>query len=244
MNNERGLSAYQIKVIAIIAMTIDHIAWMWVPAVTAAGQCMHTIGRITAPIMCYLLVEGYIHTHDVRKYTFRLGIFAVVSAFTFCYYEKGTNLAGGIPGFGMIYTLFIALLMLRLYDSERITGWKKGGLMIVLFMLSLFGDWAGIGVTWPLIMYVYRDNKRVRLELLAFTAFVFAAAVAAETAVQNPGYPYAALFQFGTLLAVPILAMYNGKLGGKRGGKWFFYIYYPLHMVLIRMLAEIIKYVR
>ena len=71
MNNERGLSAYQIKVIAIIAMTIDHIAWMWVPAVTAAGQCMHTIGRITAPIMCYLLVEGYIHTHDVRKYTFR-----------------------------------------------------------------------------------------------------------------------------------------------------------------------------
>lgn len=241
MNNERGLSAYQIKVIAIVAMTIDHIAWMWVPAVTAVGQCMHTIGRITAPIMCYLLVEGYIHTHDVRKYTFRLGIFAVVSAFAFYYYENGTGISGGIPDFGMIYTLFIALLMLRVYDSEGITGWKKGVLVIMLFMLSLFGDWAGIGVTWPLIMYIYRDNKSIQLKLLAFTAFVFAAAVAAETALSNPMYPYAALFQLGTLLAVPVLAMYNGRLGGRRGGKWFFYIYYPLHMVVIRLIDVLIK---
>ena len=241
MNNERGLSAYQIKVIAIIAMTIDHIAWMWVPAVTAAGQCMHTIGRITAPIMCYLLVEGYIHTHDVRKYTFRLGIFAVVSAFAFSFYENGTFFSGGVPGFGMIYTLFMALLMLRVYDSSLVDGWRKGTLMILLFMLSLLGDWAGIGVIWPFIMYVYRDNKGRKLKLLAFTAFVFAALVALETALQNPMYPYAALFQFGTLLAVPILSLYNGALGGKKTGKWFFYIYYPLHMIVIRLLAEPVK---
>lgn len=241
MNNERGLSAYQIKVIAIIAMTIDHIAWMWVPAVTAAGQCMHTIGRITAPIMCYLLVEGYIHTHDVRKYTFRLGIFAVVSAFAFCFYENGTVFSGGVPGFGMIYTLFMALLMLRVYDSSLIDGWRKAALMILLFMLSLLGDWAGIGVIWPFIIYVYRDNKGIKLKLLAFTAFVFAALVALETALQNPMYPYAALFQFGTLLAVPILSLYNGALGGKKTGKWFFYIYYPLHMIVIRLLAEPVK---
>ena len=241
MNNERGLSAYQIKVIAIIAMTIDHIAWMWVPAVTAAGQCMHTIGRITAPIMCYLLVEGYIHTHDVRTYTFRLGIFAVGSAFAFCFYENGTFFSGGVPGFGMIYTLFMALLMLRVYDSSLVDGWRKGTLMILLFMLSLLGDWAGIGVIWPFIMYVYRDNKGRKLKLLAFTAFVFAALVALETALQNPMYPYAALFQFGTLLAVPILSLYNGALGGKKTGKWFFYIYYPLHMIVIRLLAEPVK---
>lgn len=242
MNNERGLSAYQIKVIAIIAMTIDHIAWMWVPAVTAAGQCMHTIGRITAPIMCYLLVEGYIRTHDVRKYTFRLGIFAVVSAFAFCFYENGTVFSGGVPGFGMIYTLFMALLMLRVYDSSLVDGWRKGTLMILLFILSLLGDWAGIGVIWPFIMYVYRDNKGRKLKLLAFTAFVFAALVAVETALQNPMYPYAALFQFGTLLAVPILSLYNGALGGKKTGKWFFYIYYPLHMIVIRLLAEPVKF--
>ena len=241
MNNERGLSAYQIKVIAIIAMTIDHIAWKWVPAVTAAGQCMHTIGRITAPIMCYLLVEGYIHTHDVQKYTFRLGIFAVVSAFAFCFYENGTFFSGGVPGFGMIYTLFMALLMLRVYDSSLVDGWRKGTLMILLFMLSLLGDWAGIGVIWPFIMYVYRDNKGRKLKLLAFTAFVFAALVALETALQNPMYPYAALFQFGTLLAVPILSLYNGALGGKKAGKWFFYIYYPLHLIVIGVLGEPVK---
>ena len=63
MADKWRLTAYQLKVIAIMAMTIDHIAWMWVPDTTPAGQLMHTIGRITAPIMCYRLAEGYIHTH-------------------------------------------------------------------------------------------------------------------------------------------------------------------------------------
>ena len=87
MDSRWKLTAYQLKVIAIVAMTIDHIAWMWVPATSPEGQIMHTIGRITAPIMCYLLSEGYIHTHDVRKYTLRLGITAVISAFAFCFFE-------------------------------------------------------------------------------------------------------------------------------------------------------------
>lgn len=83
---KKGLSAYQLKVIAIVAMTIDHIAWMWVPTVSLLGQCMHTVGRITAPVMCYLLVEGYIHTHDIKRYTMRLGIFAVISALSFLFF--------------------------------------------------------------------------------------------------------------------------------------------------------------
>ena len=58
MGSSWKLTAYQLKVIAIVAMTIDHIAWMWVSATSPAGQLMHTIGRITAPIMCYLLAEG------------------------------------------------------------------------------------------------------------------------------------------------------------------------------------------
>ena len=87
MNCKKGITAYQLKVIAIVAMTFDHIAWMWVPVVSLPGQCMHIIGRITAPVMCYLLAEGYIHTHDIRKYTLRLGLFAVVSAFAFYLFE-------------------------------------------------------------------------------------------------------------------------------------------------------------
>lgn len=48
-----------LKIIAIIAMAIDHIAYGFVPEGTILGQIMHTIGRITMPIMCFSLAEGY-----------------------------------------------------------------------------------------------------------------------------------------------------------------------------------------
>ncbi len=65
--NGLGMSAYTLKIIAIIAMLIDHIAWAFVPTGTILGQVMHTIGRITAPIMSYFISEGFYHTHNVKK---------------------------------------------------------------------------------------------------------------------------------------------------------------------------------
>lgn len=241
MNKRKGISAYQLKVIAIVAMTFDHIAWMWIPIASLSGQCMHIVGRITAPVMCYLLVEGYIHTHNVRRYTLRLGLFAVISAFAFYIYERRAGMTGGgLPSLGMIYTLFLALLAIRVYDSHF--GKMKKRLSIVcLFLLSLLGDWAGIGLIWPLMLYIYKDDKKAQLRLLAYTAALFAGLVALDGAVNNPGCPYIALFQFGMLLAVPIIGAYNGSLGGKRGGKWFFYVYYPAHMLVICIIDFIIK---
>ena len=176
MDYKKGLSAYQLKVIAIVAMTIDHIAWMWVPAASLSGQCMHTVGRITAPVMCYLLVEGYIHTHDIKRYTMRLGIFAVISALPFYFFEVCAGMAaGGMPSFGMIYTLFLALVVLRVYDSSTLSIMKKRVAIFLLLMLSMLGDWAGIGVLWPFIMYVYREDKKAQCKLLACTGAAFAA---------------------------------------------------------------------
>ena len=238
MDSRWKLTAYQLKVIAIVAMTIDHIAWMWVPATSPVGQLMHTIGRITAPIMCYLLAEGYIHTYNVRKYTLRLGIAAVISAFAFCFFETGSILpVKGQPNFGMIYTLLLALLTLRVYDSERVTGWKKKVAIVLLFAASLWGDWSGIGVIWPLMFYVLRFDRNMLFKLYGYTAVAFAALISIQAAYNNPAHPYASFFQFGTLLAVPLLKGYQGELGGKRGGKWFFYVYYPLHLVIIRLIA-------
>lgn len=234
MDYKKGLSAYQLKVIAIVAMTIDHIAWMWVPTVSLLGQCMHTVGRITAPVMCYLLVEGYIHTHDIKRYTMRLGIFAVISALPFYFFEVCAGMAaGGMPSFGMIYTLFLALVVLRVYDSSTLSIMKKRVAIFLLLMLSMLGDWAGVGVLWPFIMYVYREDRKAQCKLLASTGAAFAALLALDGAVTNAIQPYISFFQFGMLLSVPIIGAYNGSLGGKKGGKWFFYVYYPAHMLLI-----------
>ena len=91
------LSGNALKVIAIIAMTIDHLAWVGVEtyeqAETPLQIFLHIIGRLTAPMMIFFVAEGYYHTHDFRRYLRRLMILAVVSHFAFCYF----NMSGFNP---------------------------------------------------------------------------------------------------------------------------------------------------
>ena len=69
---EKGLSGNALKVIAIVAMTIDHLAWVGIEtyeqAETPTQIFLHTIGRLTAPMMIFFVAEGYHHTHDFRRY--------------------------------------------------------------------------------------------------------------------------------------------------------------------------------
>ena len=59
---QKGLTAFQLKLIAITAMLIDHLAWYYVDLDTGLGQLLHMVGRLTAPIMCFFIAEGYRHT--------------------------------------------------------------------------------------------------------------------------------------------------------------------------------------
>ena len=61
------MSSNTLKIIAITAMLTDHIAWAFVPSRSLLGQLMHIIGRLTAPIMCFLIAEGYHHTSNVKN---------------------------------------------------------------------------------------------------------------------------------------------------------------------------------
>ena len=80
VSQKRGLSGNVLKIIAIIAMTIDHIAWLMFPGfdMGAAAVIMHVIGRITAPVMMFFISEGYHYTKDRKKYFLRLLLFAVI----------------------------------------------------------------------------------------------------------------------------------------------------------------------
>ena len=89
---EKGPSGNALKVIAIVAMTIDHLAWVGIEtyeqAETPTQICLHTIGRLTAPMMIFFVAEGYHHTRNFRHYLRRLLILAVVSHFAFCYSQN------------------------------------------------------------------------------------------------------------------------------------------------------------
>ena len=74
----KGLSGSALKVIALVSMTLDHIAYYLMDK-NIAYDAMRTVGRMAFPIFAFLLVEGYVHTRSVRKYALSLFIFALVS---------------------------------------------------------------------------------------------------------------------------------------------------------------------
>ena len=80
---KKGLNSNQLKLIAIIAMTVDHLTWViWPGYQTGWPQlALHCVGRITAPIMWFFIAEGYHYTHSFKKYALRLLLFAVISHF-------------------------------------------------------------------------------------------------------------------------------------------------------------------
>lgn len=87
---KRGLDSNAVKLIAIAAMTIDHIAWALWPGYPheLLPLLMHLIGRVTCPVMCFFIAEGYHYTRDVNKYTLRLFAFALVSHFCYIFFSN------------------------------------------------------------------------------------------------------------------------------------------------------------
>lgn len=76
---KKSLSRDAIKYIAVFAMLLDHIAWTFLPFGTAVSQVFHSFGRITAPVMCFFISEGYVYTKSKKKYMLRLFVFALIS---------------------------------------------------------------------------------------------------------------------------------------------------------------------
>ena len=225
----RGLSANALKLIAIFAMTIDHIAWAFVPTASPLGQLLHIIGRITAPIMCYFIAVGFTKTRDVKRYLLRLFIFAVISHFPYVLFATGR------PQFlhntSMIFSLFAALLSLVILESKKLAMWLKVILIAACFGVTLFSDWPILAVAWTLCFYIFRNNKQDMITWFT-TISAVGAAFMAVTSYINSGLWWRGAFQFGTLLALPLILLYNGERG-KLKLRWLFYIYYPLHIALI-----------
>lgn len=231
----RRLSANTIKWIAIVAMLIDHTAWAFVPTYSVLGQLMHIVGRITAPIMCFFIAEGYTHTHSFKRYAYRLALFALISQVPFTFFQTG-QLRFVVPGFfsesfNVIYTLFLSLLAIYVYDKigNPLLRTLAG---VGLCLLSLPGDWMFFDILFTLVFWENRGNFRRQAQafsILAVFMVFFAAASAGHLF-------YHQLFQAGIFLSLPILSLYSGERGGGRHSKWAFYIFYPAHLLVLGIL--------
>lgn len=233
----------QIKYLVIVAMLIDHIAWAFIPMESVLGQIMHFIGRLTGPTMAYFLVEGYIHTRNVKKYALRLGIFALISWVPFCLFEfqrLPIAMVDGrwrfTPTFGVIYTLFLGLLAVWLWDKGKCPKYCKVLGIIGLCILSVFGDWPVYDILYPMIFFVYRNNTRKK-----WIFFSILTGISILVPFLAVGFIIWGIYQLGMFM-VPIILLffYNGESGSKKPiHKWFFYVFYPLHLLVLWILQMI-----
>lgn len=255
---KKGLNASQIKLIAIIAMTIDHLTWAFFPGTQAVWYvvALHIIGRLTAPIMWFFIAEGCHYTRNIWKYAGRLFVFAVISHFAY-------NFAFGIPIIpfstgsffnqtSVMWPLALAVVAIAVSRSEKLPKLMKVLLVVLLSVIAFPADWSSIATMCPLALYSDRGNKMKQAFDIVFWTFIYAA-----VSFIFLDRLYGALQMF-TFLSIPILVLYNGERGGRKPSliaegtdiekpakisplvKWSFYIYYPAHLVVIGVLRLVL----
>lgn len=221
-----GLDRNALKYIAIIAMTLDHVAWFFLDFSSPLAQIFHIVGRITAPVMCFFLAQGFRHTTNRKKYAIRLLFFAVISQVPWILVHGHT---WDTLDFNMMFTLFISLCVL-------ICGEFKNKLLsfvciAALVFASLFCDWIFFA---PLFTVVFMRAGNSKIKQCVY--FSLAAIACIAYFVWNSSW-VSSLYMFGLFLCIPLLLLYNGQKGkGGSFNKWFFYLYYPLHLFIIAIL--------
>lgn len=232
MSRLRGLNSNHIKMIAIIAMTIDHLTWAFFPGLQTVWYvyALHIVGRLTAPIMWFFIAEGFHYTRDVKKYIIRLFIFAGVSHFAY-------DFAFGIPFLplstgvfnqtSVMWSLAWAVVLLAICNNSNVPTWGKIISIAGICLISFPSDWSSIAVMAPFFLYANRERLRLQARTIVFWTAIYAAVY---FFFIDKAY---GILQMFTFLTIPILAQYNGERGSWKGMKWFFYIYYPAHLVVV-----------
>jgi len=233
--NTKGLTSNALKVIAIIAMTIDHTATILFPrySLDIPVMFMHIIGRLTAPIMMFLIVEGYHHTRNLKKYVFRLFILAIVShfAYSFCF---GKDYSTIFDQTSVIWAFLMGLIALAIRESDKFKTWQKHLILFPVMWLAFPADWSTPAAFTILYMGLNYGNFKRQMISLVICIAVYAIIYAI---FLNVVYGF---MQMLIVLAIPILYHYNGQRGTWKGMKWFFYIYYPLHLTILGLIRVFI----
>ena len=228
---QKEMTANQLKYIAIILMFFDHLFAIFLDQSSLEGALSRIPGRIVAPIMCYLIAEGYFYTSNVNKYIKRLLIFSAISHFPYVIYF-------GIPwwkGTSVFWSLALGLIALAVAKNNKYPLYVKVLAVIACCILAVPADWYYIGVLWILFFGLFRGD--IRKQLISF------AIIGIFLHVIHSIYDYGWLWanQLGMFLAVPLLLMYKGKQGRKsKILKWGFYIFYPLHLLILYYIYIII----
>lgn len=224
------INGTQLKLIAIITMLIDHIGAAILEKNSEVyaqyymqSDFMRTIGRMAFPIFCYLSVQGFLHTKNIKKYILRLFVFALLAevpfdlAFFDSYFYVEYN--------NVIWSILLGIMMLaviRKYEQKSVIVMAAVAAALTLGYV-LKTDYLYIAPLLMGILYQLRYNKKK--QMVAGAALMFFLNVTSDW-----------IGAVMTVLSFVCVWFYDGKKG--RGWKYFFYIFYPAHLLILYVIRK------
>lgn len=244
MKERKIVSGYTLKLIAMFTMLIDHITAVLVPIDHPYYLMGRIIGRLAFPIFCFLIVEGLLHTKNIKKYLSRLFIFALISEIPFdlAFYEPGLSNEHKYHQ-NIYFTLFLGLLVIALIHNldkylkkkslqENLSIQKVNKFNLLQTFLNFFilligclvayllnTDYSFVGVLMIWVFYRFK-NDPTKLMLCMI--------------LLNSIYGFV---QILAILSLFLIKRYNGKRGPKIN-KFIFYGFYPIHLLFLYLVKS------
>ena len=203
------LSGSWLKVIAILSMTIDHIAYYYGVSNPYVYELMRTVGRIAFPTFAFLLAEGYVYTRNRQRYMLSLFTFAILSEIPWFLLNQDNS-------HNVLFTLLAGVIGMYIIDTSR-NKWVTLTSLVLIGCTALMTetDYSLNGYVLTLLFFMFRGRPDLQ------TLF---------------GIPL--MYEYGIvgiMMAFAVIWLYNGERGFIRGKAWkyAFYAFYPVHLMLI-----------
>lgn len=211
-----------LKLYAIFTMTLDHISAVFLPHESIAYMICQFLGNSTFTIMAFSLVQGFQHTHSLKKYTWRLFLAATFSQLPYMI-VNGNH-------FNIMFSLLICLGLL--FIIKRF-GFLMGVAVYIAYIpISLFFDWYYIAPAFVIIFRLTEKSRKLLFLGITTNAFIF-------FFVKDMS-----LYTFLSVLfpGVLILIFYNQLHEEPKNivPRSLFYVYYPIHLTVIGVLKYLI----
>lgn len=242
---KRKLNGNEIKAIAMVTMLADHIGAILLEPLLASDRIagnarnalwfldflLRSMGRVSFPLFAFMLMEGFNHTRNHKRHLARLALFAVLSEPAFDYAFHGTPWYPGAQS-TMLTLLLGYAACLAVYRLEQHGKGKNGTLAALAFGTAHITVIVAAFLSATVLRVDYGTNGMLALLLMqAVYGHPMVQAALGSIAIIQPS-----AMGILPMLSVFLVARYDGTKG-KRNTKWLFYAFYPLHLIVLKLIA-------
>lgn len=262
---KKGINTLQLKYLGILFMTLDHIG-AYVLNPTIVSHPLRILGRIAAPLFLYVTVNSVRHTRNKLRFAFRLYIAHVsICLITLFLTSVGKDWFGMHDQFSILSTFAYTVLLIWLIENIVNCAKEKNKRKLFMYLILIIGiillpivlllflnqvemiwlifvpnilmvPYSPIFVLIGICWYFLKDKKRQISALVVFSCF---ALVGAYIINRTGVWLFMSFFnsnQFWMILFLPFIYLYNGQKG--KSMKYFFYVYYPLHVFFLMFIGQ------